>query len=659
VAPPPPSKRTPTPLRVAAEPLLPTHTPQARSPPINFPPLFARPPSWLLLFCLTLGGGIALSATAFAASLAPLLGVKTGAEARELLLKAASIPLVSILFTYCHIWLALWMTFLPVDFVGCARIPNTNVGLGWQGIVPFKALVFARKACDNLIPALISPQECVGRVDAEALVVERREDFDALAVAAVEAAVAVAAPRVWRRMPVSAQKRVFDAARAAAPQIVSRVLADLRAEAELDPTLFDIRSTVLEVLTHDRQIAVDAMIEMGRPELAFIRNSGALMGGFFGLIQLGLWWRWPQRDVAVFTMPAFGCVVSALTNWLALLIIFRPLHPVRFCGGKLIFQGFFLRRQREVAVVYARIITHRVLTPQHLTHIMSRGRAGKRLRELIRMRTMEATEVPAPGADIEAAAAAGAIPWNWWLVIMARSLGVTPSGAMVADATSAESDSETSQRACGALPASSTPSEAAHMVLEAGSPTKCTLEKVVPAGHRMRADRTPGSRLSAWNTVKAKVLRSAKLTEEDNTQGFTARAGLAPSTQPSREERNSEISTPRRDARATTCTISRRDREGPPTAGASSSAMAESLLGGDGVTSAAGATSTCCVDSSPEGRGSAGRGGYASGVWDEACTAASDVVVEGVPRILDASADFVERSMDLTRLMAHRWESLS
>ena len=31
-------------------------------------------------------------------------------------------------------------------------------------------------------------------------------------------------------------------------------------------------------------------------------------------------------------MPVFGAVVSALTNWLALLIIFRPLHPHRICG---------------------------------------------------------------------------------------------------------------------------------------------------------------------------------------------------------------------------------------------------------------------------------------------------------------------------------------
>ena len=38
------------------------------------------------------------------------------------------------------------------------------------------------------------------------------------------------------------------------------------------------------------------------------------------------------EQVAIFTMPVFGAVVSALTNWLALLIIFRPLHPHRICG---------------------------------------------------------------------------------------------------------------------------------------------------------------------------------------------------------------------------------------------------------------------------------------------------------------------------------------
>jgi hypothetical protein len=95
--------------------------------------------------------------------------------------------------------------------------------------------------------------------------------------------------------------------------IVHRVLSDLREEALADHSLFDVRAVVLEVLASDRKMAVDTMIEMGRPELTFIRNSGALMGGAFGLLQLALWTRWPQRDVAVFTMPAFGCETALHT----------------------------------------------------------------------------------------------------------------------------------------------------------------------------------------------------------------------------------------------------------------------------------------------------------------------------------------------------------
>ena len=123
------------------------------------------------------------------------------------------------------------------------------------------------------------------------------------------------------------------------------MLLDLKRESLVDSTLFDIRGLVIDILTNDPKLAVDTMIEMGRrtlqpthtsarphldpgfssarraldaistqsrghlevvsgrPELQFIRNSGALMGGAFGLVQLAIWAAWPQRAVATFTMP--------------------------------------------------------------------------------------------------------------------------------------------------------------------------------------------------------------------------------------------------------------------------------------------------------------------------------------------------------------------
>jgi len=175
---------TEAPAHPAAEPLLPVVCAQAtspsapsaprRNPGALFPPLIARPPVWLVATTLGFCLALTLVCTVFDEQLASQLHADSGAAARLLLLKAVSIPSVSVVFTYCHIWLALWMTFLPIEFVGCLRIPHTNVGLGWQGIVPFKAIDFAIKACDNMIPGLISPEECVGRITAEGLVAERR-----------------------------------------------------------------------------------------------------------------------------------------------------------------------------------------------------------------------------------------------------------------------------------------------------------------------------------------------------------------------------------------------------------------------------------------------------------------------------------------------------
>ena len=74
------------------------------------------------------------------------------------LAKLLSVPLLCLLFTWFHVWLALQMMFFPIDFVGLPPWPIVPswFGLpinGWQGIVPRKAEVMARRACDRMPPA--------------------------------------------------------------------------------------------------------------------------------------------------------------------------------------------------------------------------------------------------------------------------------------------------------------------------------------------------------------------------------------------------------------------------------------------------------------------------------------------------------------------------
>ena len=87
----------------------------------KFPPMFVFPPWQVILGVILLGVAFALCATVFQSRLSDM-GVSTMD-----ILQYGSIPIVSILFTYCHIWLALWMTFYPIKFFGIWQMPGTNM----------------------------------------------------------------------------------------------------------------------------------------------------------------------------------------------------------------------------------------------------------------------------------------------------------------------------------------------------------------------------------------------------------------------------------------------------------------------------------------------------------------------------------------------------
>ena len=53
-------------------------------------------------------------------------------------------------------------------------------------------------------------------------------------------------------------------------------------------------------------------------------------------------------------------LVGYVTNWVALWMIYEPAHPRRY--GPLRVQGLFVRRQPEVADVYARIVADEIIT---------------------------------------------------------------------------------------------------------------------------------------------------------------------------------------------------------------------------------------------------------------------------------------------------------
>src|SRR5207302_5670854 len=112
--------------------------------------------------------------------------------------------------------------------------------------------------------------------------------------------------------------------------------------------LVDVKLMVIR--RFDPELANRVFLDMGQRELKFIQNFGFFFGFALGIPVAALthfvtfWW----------LLPILGVLVGYVTNWMALWMIYEP--PEQQNWGPFRWQGLFIRRQREVADVYARIV---------------------------------------------------------------------------------------------------------------------------------------------------------------------------------------------------------------------------------------------------------------------------------------------------------------
>lgn len=296
---------------------------------------------------------------------------------RNALLMYVSIPVVSTLFTYGHIWAALYMTFYPLKYIGCLQIPDTNAGCGWQGIVPSKAEKMARTSVKLMTEKLLTTREIFERIDPE-MVAEELDPIIHNNIAEIIDNIAQAEhPILWNKVPNFQKKELVQTARDQAPETIRILMDDVRENIE---EVFDLTTMVVNSLVGDPDLQCGMFIECGYDELVFIRNFGAYMGFIVGVFQMTLWIFWS----AGWMLPTFGLVVGMLSNWMALKMIFEPVVPYRICGlGCLEIQGRFLKRQKEVSEVYARIVASKMLSAKNIIPAIIAGPFSDALFELV------------------------------------------------------------------------------------------------------------------------------------------------------------------------------------------------------------------------------------------------------------------------------------
>merc|ERR1711971_229537 len=151
-------------------------------------------------------------------------------------------------------------------------------------------------------------------------------------------------------------------------------------------SVFDLKDLVVDTFVSNPQLLNHMFIECGYNELVFIRNCGAYMGGVFGIVQVLIWEFYP----AGWMLPTFGFFAGILSNWLALKMIFEPVEPRRCCC--FIIQGLFLKRQAEVAKVYAHVVSQNVLYAKNIIRGILRGSLSKQIFEMLLKHIAVATD---------------------------------------------------------------------------------------------------------------------------------------------------------------------------------------------------------------------------------------------------------------------------
>lgn len=306
--------------------------------------------------------------------------------------KHASIPVVAALVGWGTNWVAIRMTFVPLEPIG--RPPF----LGWQGIIPSKAGKMAATFVDSTMSRLGTVEEVFEQIEPDRMA--------AHVVAWVEPRMPQYTDEVmrerdavlWENLPELVRDLVVVRATRGLPRRVGALLSEIHGRLD---ELLDFRAMIIGRLEGDKALLNRLFLESGAREFLFIVRSGLWFGFLFGLVQLAVWIVYP----AGWVLPVAGAAVGWATNWIALNLIFRPLHPKKI--GPFVLHGLFLRRQREVAAVWCRIVTREILTVRNLVHALLFGSRADRVEGLIRRHLRPLVDEAVEGLRPVAQAAVG------------------------------------------------------------------------------------------------------------------------------------------------------------------------------------------------------------------------------------------------------------
>lgn len=269
-----------------------------------------------------------------------------------------AIPFVGAFIGWFTNWKAIKLTFYPKRFIG---IPPY---FGWQGIVPRKAEKMAGMAIDIILTKLLRVEDIFARLDPKAMAEACQQPLNEILPKLIGETIGEYAPDVWENLPLEARKLAINKMLADAPQVVADILEEIRANPS---EVLDLRTMVVDACKRDVSLLNRVFLTVGKKEFRFIELSGLIFGIPFGIVQMLIWF---------FVQPWWfltvgGALAGGFINWLAIVMIFNPKQPRRF--GPFVLHGLFMRRQKEVAEAYSKMVAEELLNPQNIIDAILKG----------------------------------------------------------------------------------------------------------------------------------------------------------------------------------------------------------------------------------------------------------------------------------------------
>jgi uncharacterized membrane protein YheB (UPF0754 family) len=304
-----------------------------------------------------------------------------------------TVPFFTGAIGYVTNWSGVWMLFYPVQFRG-VRLPGlaplANVlprrlqqipgvmqgGVGWQGIIPSRAAKMGSIAVDKGIAKLGSTSDFYKQIDQERIVEHVLKSARGDIREVVERIMQREHARMWNDLPPRIREAVHERVQQQLPAIVREVMEGVGDNIE---QLLDVKLMVIRRMEEQPELCNRVFLEVGKKEFRFIINFGFFFGFAIGIptailtvIVFDAWW----------LLPICGVLIGYITNWFALWMIYEPVEP-RKLFGRFTIQGLFIRRQPEVAGVYAGIIADDIVTVQNMGEELMHGPRSDRTRQMI------------------------------------------------------------------------------------------------------------------------------------------------------------------------------------------------------------------------------------------------------------------------------------